>query len=399
MSWNDGRIAIIQEALREHGLDAIVCALPANVLMLSGYWPVVGTAIAVATSDGKTSVLAPQDEVELARRGYAQHVATFHAGSLERISTAAQAAEQPLAAMLGSLDLLTARIGFESGEWLEPSPYASLHLYCDAIPSVLKRIAPRANPTNADAMLRELRAVASPDEINRIRASCSIAAQAYQQGAAALRGGATESQAAAHFRTHLYVTAPPVIDCGRADGFVFCMSGPNAATAHGAYARSRGRALAPGDLVLVHCNSYVDGYWTDITRTFCIGSPNPQQHRMYSAIFAARDAALAMIRPGARAADIDRAARDVLSQHGFGDAFKHSTGHGVGFAAIDHNAMPRLHPKSPDVLREGMVFNVEPGIYLEDQGMRHCEMVAVTHDGCERLTPFQADIASLSLLG
>src|SRR4051794_7003998 len=113
MSSNDVRIRMIQDALREHRLDAIVCALPANVLMLSGYWPVVGTAIAVATSDGKISVLAPQDEEELARRGYAQQVATFQAGSLERITTAAQAAEQPLTTMLGSLDLLTARIGLE----------------------------------------------------------------------------------------------------------------------------------------------------------------------------------------------------------------------------------------------------------------------------------------------
>ena len=91
------------------------------------------------------------------------------------------------------------------------------------------------------------------------------------------------------------------------------------------------------------------------------------------------------------AADVDAAARDVLKMRGFGPQFKHSTGHGVGFSAIDANAKPRLHPKSEDTLEAGMVFNVEPAIYFEGYGgMRHCDMVAVTDSGAEVLTPFQS---------
>jgi Xaa-Pro dipeptidase len=79
----------------------------------------------------------------------------------------------------------------------------------------------------------------------------------------------------------------------------------------------------------------------------------------------------------------------VLKSHGFGDAFKHATGHGVGFAAADANALPRIHPKSPDILKTGMTFNIEPAIYIEEiGGMRHCDVVACTDSGAELLTDF-----------
>jgi Xaa-Pro aminopeptidase len=119
---------------------------------------------------------------------------------------------------------------------------------------------------------------------------------------------------------------------------------------------------------------------------------------MYEAVFAAREAALAAIRPGVRAAAVDRAARSELESYGFASEFKHPTGHGVGFAAIDHNALPRLHPRSEDRLEAGMVFNVEPAVYLDGiGGLRHCDMVLVTHTGIELLTPFQTSAEKLSL--
>jgi Xaa-Pro dipeptidase len=99
-----------------------------------------------------------------------------------------------------------------------------------------------------------------------------------------------------------------------------------------------------------------------------------------------------------RAADVDRAARDVLEDRGLGARFKHPAGHGVGFHAIDHNARPRLHPESDDVLEPGLTFNLEPAVYLDGEcGLRHCDMVAVTADGHEVLTPFQTTIDQLIL--
>ena len=79
-----------------------------------------------------------------------------------------------------------------------------------------------------------------------------------------------------------------------------------------------------------------------------------------------------------------------MDRRGYGAAFRHATGHGVGFAAIDHNALPRIHPVSEELLEPGMVFNIEPAAYIPDVGgMRQCNMVVVTGQGAELLTPFQ----------
>ena len=134
-----------------------------------------------------------------------------------------------------------------------------------------------------------------------------------------------------------------------------------------------------------------------MTRTFCLGDPARRRGELYSAVLKARAAALEVIRPGARAADVDRAARRVLEGYGLGQHFKHPAGHGAGFQAIDHHAQPRLHPKSDDVLESGMVINLEPAVYFDGEcGLRHCDMVVITADGHEVLTPFQATIESTS---
>ena len=89
------------------------------------------------------------------------------------------------------------------------------------------------------------------------------------------------------------------------------------------------------------------------------------------------------------ASEVDRAARETLKAYGFEKEFKHPTGHGVGFSAISHNARPRIHPQSKEVLEPGMVFNIEPAVYIEGYGgIRHCDMVAITDTGVEVLTPF-----------
>ncbi len=148
----------------------------------------------------------------------------------------------------------------------------------------------------------------------------------------------------------------------------------------------------------MHCNSYADGFWVDVTRTYSLGVPGRRRGAMFEAVFAAREAALAAARPGVRASEVDRAARDVLDAAGFGANFPHATGHGVGFAAIDPRALPRLRPKSEDVLETGMVFNIEPAIYFDgDCGLRHCDVVALAEDGTEVLTPFHDTIDLLLL--
>ncbi len=398
MARDPARIASLQDALRTAGLDALVCSLPANVLLASGYWPVVGTSLAVVARDGPVVVLAPEDEGELAQAGGADEVRTFRAGSLDKVESTAEAVAGPLAKLARDLGLAGKRLGYEGQGGYEASSYAAMYLYGAGLPGLLQECFARPVLTPADDLLARLRSRKTRLEVERVRTVCSIAGKAFLQGAAQLREGLTEAEAAALFRVPLGA-AGTAEGVERAGGFAYCMSGPNSAKAHGAYARSRGRRLRAGDLVLVHCNSYADGYWTDITRTYRLGRGDDRQACLYDAVFAARGAALGALRVGARAADVDRAAREVLEGQGLGREFKHSTGHGVGFAAINHNALPRLHPKSDDVLEAGMVFNVEPAVYLDGYGgLRHCDVVALTMNGPEVLTPFQANATELAIL-
>ena len=387
---NPERVERIRRVLQHYQWDLLICALPKNVLLLSGYWPVVGTGIAIASFDGRVGLLVPEDERDLANGGWADEVRTFQPGSLEKIVTAAEAIQSPLHEMIQSFSKTSASVGFEVGAISEPVSYSAMHLYGGAMRSLLGEALPQATLIPADEALADLRAVKTEVEISRLRTACEIAGKAFVHGSKHLNAGISEVEAATSFREPLSTSLVRFPALRRADGFAWCMSGANSALAAGAYARSRTKRIERGDLVLVHMNSYADGYWTDVTRTYSIGKPDDRRQPMYEAIFEARQAALDAIRPGAKAADIDTAARNVLDARGFGPQFKHSTGHGVGFDAIDANALPRLHPRSGDTLEAGMVFNVEPAIYFEGYGgIRHCDMVAVTPAGVEVLTPFQ----------
>ncbi len=389
---SDGRerIARIQDALKSVDLDAIICTLPSNVLMISGYWPVIGSGMAIATREGEVAVLAPDDELQFAEHGWATRIDTFNPGGLDTITTPALAASDPLRKLVHDLKIHCARIGYEYGEASEPASYAGMHVYEQAIVDMLRHAAPSAALAPANQIIDRLSMIKTPAEVDRIRLSCQIASEAYTHGATQLSDCRFEAELAAVFRAGFSIFGMSRSNVVRADGLTWCMSGPNSAKACAAFAHTGNRQIERGDLVLVHSNSYADGYWTDITRTFTIGAPTEQQSKLFEVIAQARNAAFTAIRSGARAADVDTAARELIRQHGFGDNFPHSLGHGIGLAAISANARPRIHPMSDEVLETGMTFNIEPAIYIHGYGgARHCDMVAVTEHGMELLTDFQ----------
>ena len=197
------------------------------------------------------------------------------------------------------------RVGYEGGPASEPARM----LVCDSMApfsrSFLSRVLSPCRLETAEGILKRLRAAKTPREVARIRTACRIAARAFRAGAQQIRAGMLETEAAVHFRAPLSTAGTGFEGVERADGFAWCMSGPNAALAQGAYARSRARPIGRDEMVLVHCNSYADGYWVDVTRTYSLGEPDDRRSAMYEAVFAARAAALAAIRPGARAADVD----------------------------------------------------------------------------------------------
>jgi Xaa-Pro aminopeptidase len=368
------------------------------VLLLSGYWPVLGTSIAVATHEGGVGLVVPADEQDLAAVGWADAVERFTAGSLDALDPLASTVAPALTRVLRRLGVADARLGYEHGPMLEPSSYAGTNRYLTALRTILGDCAPSAHLVDADETLLDLRAVLTRLELAGVRTACRVAEDGFRAGAASIVPGASERDVAASFRATLAAYADASGEgSARTGGFVFCMSGPNAATADRAYARTRGRRIRAGDLVMVHCNSFVSGLWTDITRTYHPGPTEDGARDLFEAVLAARRVALEAVGPGVRASEVDRAARDVLASRGWGSAFRHGAGHGVGFAAIDHNARPRLHPRSPDVLEPGMVFNLEPAIYLDGRcGLRHCDLVAVHEEGAELLTPFHSRLAELA---
>jgi Xaa-Pro aminopeptidase len=385
------------DALGASGLDALICTLPEDILLLSGYWPVVGTAIAVASRRG-VAVLAPEDERDLAEGGWADEVRTYSPGSLARLADPAAAVGEPLAALLRERDLENGRLGLEDGPIYEESSYAAMYLYGGAVRDVIGAAAPGAELVSGMSAIARLRSVMTPFEVNRVRLACRIAGSAFTDARRALRPGVREPEGAVAVQSRLFTEGMAHPGVSRAGGFAWCMSGPNSALAGIAYARTRNRALQQGDLVLLHCNSYVDGYWTDITRTYVLGNPDHRQQAMYEAIFAARAAALDALRPGVTGAEVDAAAREVLTERGFGQEFTHGLGHNVGFSAISGEFPPRLHPASTDRLQAGMTFNIEPSIYIEGYGgLRHCDVVTLRDEGPDVLTDFGSDPADLIL--
>jgi len=158
-------------------------------------------------------------------------------------------------------------------------------------------------------------------------------------------------------------------------------AGPNGAKPHHGHGD---RAIRAGEPVVIDFGTRVDGYPSDQTRTLVFdGDPPAEYERVHEAVRAAQAAAVEAVEPGVAAAAIDRVAREIIEDAGYGDAFVHRTGHGVG---LDVHEEPYLVAGNDRELEPGMVFSVEPGIYLEGRfGCRIEDLVVVTEDGCERL--------------
>lgn len=166
------------------------------------------------------------------------------------------------------------------------------------------------------------------------------------------------------------------------------LSGPNSGSPHG---RSGERQVVAGDILLFDFVTTVNGYYADITRTFMVGrEPDEQLRKVYGAVKAANEAGRASIRPGVACQDVDLAARQVLVDAGFGDYFIHRTGHGLG---LDVHEEPGIVGGNRMLLEEGMVFTIEPGVYIEGWGgVRIEDDVTVTKDGCECLTSYEREL-------
>ena len=388
MASDPERHTRVLQALHRSGAGSFVCVSPSNILLLTGYWPVLGNSLALVTSSGEALVIVPQDETEIARATSSARIVPYSPASMSRQTNTVDELAATFSKAIHPLGLEDAPLAYESRYSMQPATYVATASFAADLPNLLRTVAPSAHLQSGDDTLHALAARKTPTELESMRTGCRIAASAFERAPDYIRPGATEPEIAAAFQL-AFDTSPLAASVQRSYGTFFCMSGPNSATASAAYARTRQRRIEAGDLVMIHANTCADGYWTDITRTYVAGEPSPRQAAMRAAITEARTAALSAVRPGTTGDVIDRAARDTMSRHGFGEAFRHGTGHGVGFAAIWGSALPRIHPAYSDPIEEGCTFNIEPAAYFDGYGgMRHCDVVAVTSTSAEVMTDF-----------
>jgi len=284
-------------------------------------------------------------------------------------------------------DSALAEIGVPIRDWVDgDDPYA---LITDALGSGIGRVGvsdamptlhsvPLADRLDirlelATAVLRELRMIKDASEIEALRRAGAAIDAVHRQVPGWLRAGRTEREVAADIESAMLVAGHT-----RAE-FIIVGSGPNGADPHHEVSD---RVIERGDIVVVDIGGPVaPGYNSDCTRTYVVGEPDTKAAREIEILRQAQQAAVDAARPGVTAESVDAAARDVLAAAGLAEAFVHRTGHGIGLSVHEE---PYIVAGNDLVLREGMAFSIEPGIYFPGAwGARIEDIVIVTADGCE----------------
>jgi Xaa-Pro aminopeptidase len=336
----------LRDALSEAGVDALWVSGPANVRALTGF---------TSPEDGR--VLVTPDGATL----YTD--ARYTVQAREESSVPQHIARPPETFRHAAESLKGQRVGFEA----ESLTVAGLE--------DLKEHWPDTELVPLRGVVQRLRLHKTPEEIGAIRAAQDLADRVFSEVRPMIVAGARELDIALEIETRLRKAG-----AGAAFG-VIVASGPRGAMPHGLASE---RVIEDGELVTVDMGARLNGYNSDMTRTVAVGQPSEEMRRVYNAVLEAEEAAVRAVRPGVRAADLDKIARDILTGHGLGEAFAHSLGHGVG---LEVHEGPGLRGTSEDVLAPGMVITIEPGAYLpEVGGVRIEDLLLVTEDGHEVLS-------------
>ena len=354
-----GRAARLRPHFADAGIDALLVTSLPNVRYLTGFTGssamvlVTGDAL-VFTSDGRYRT---QAEEQLAAAGVAARI---------EIGATVAAQRDALAAALAP----GARLGLEAQivTWAQQRDLAGVLTGHELVPT--------------DGLVERLRLVKEPGEVARIRAACAIADDALAALLPTLADGPTERDFALDLEVEMRRRG--------ASGNSFdpiIASGPNGAKPH---ARPSARRVERGELVVIDFGCIVDGYCSDMTRTVSVGDPGPEARHVWDVVRESQWAGREAVRAGADCAAVDRACRDVIVAAGWGDAFVHGTGHGVG---LEIHEAPRVASSARGTLEPGSVVTVEPGVYLPGVGgVRIEDTVVVTPDGADPLTEFPKDL-------
>ena len=359
------RVSRARKAAADAGIDALLVTPGPDLRWLTGYdaLPLERLTCLVLPASGAPFMVAPGLEVPAVLASPVRDLDVEVVGWGET--------EDPyavIAARLGSPD----RVALANRMWAE---------------QVLRMRAalPGAEQTLASGVIGDLRMRKSTDEVDALRRAGQAIDRVHARMAEFLHPGLSEREAGRDI-------ARAILDEGHATvDFVIVGSGPTGASPHHEVGD---RVLEAGDPVVVDIGGTTpEGYCSDCTRMYTLWSPPAEFTDYFAVLHEAQLAACAHARPGVTAASVDAAARDLIAAAGYGDAFVHRTGHGIG---VETHEEPYIVEGNETALEPGMAFSIEPGIYLSGRhGARIEDIVVATEDGIERLNVTDRQYADL----
>lgn len=353
-----GRIGRLRAAMAAAGTEALLVSALANVRYCTGFTGSAGLLVveaerATLLTDGRYRTQVVE---QLAVAGLADAV--------EPVVSGAQGQRDALRSLVGGPGR---RLGVEA----EHLSWASVRRWSDLLDG--------AELVPTEGVVEGLRQVKDAGELAAMAVAAAVADAALAEVLPLLAPGRTEVAVARELDAAMRRLGAE----DRAFETIVA-SGPNAAKPH---ARPTDRALRVGDPVVVDFGATRDGYRSDMTRTFVVGGePDEALRTVYRLVQEAQSAGVGSVRPGVTTGDVDAACRDRIAAAGYGDAFEHGTGHGVG---LDIHEAPSVSAGAAAILEPGVVVTVEPGVYLPGTGgVRIEDTVVVTETGCRPLTRF-----------
>lgn len=246
----------------------------------------------------------------------------------------------------------------------------------------LSRLFPKASFVSAEEKLRMLRMIKDAKELKIIEEACALADYAVEFGANEIKEGKTELEILNALEYALKQKGVTEMSFS-----TMVLTGVNAASPHGNPGETK---IQKGDLVLFDLGVVVDRYCSDITRTVAYGDINDKQKEIYDTVLKAQLAAIEASKPGVSAAEVDLTARRIIADAGYGDYFPHRLGHGLGISVHEY---PSLTETNDLIIEEGMVYTIEPGIYVPNvAGVRIEDDLFITADGAKILTKFPKEL-------
>ena len=272
------------------------------------------------------------------------------------------------------LDLKLRKIGFESAFL----PFSAHQFLIERLPSEARLI-----PLEEE--MKNIRALKDKQELGLLSTCVEIASKAYLEILESLREGVVEREAALEMEWSMKRKGAEALAFD-----IIIASGKRSALPHG---KASSKTVEKGDFVLIDFGSESNGYHSDQTRTVVCGTPSPEQQKIYQIVKEAHDKAIERVRLGIPIGEVDAAARDHIRNQGYGEYFGHGLGHGIGLAVHED---PVVNSENKGLVQEGMVFTIEPGIYIPDWGgVRIEDMVLVTSHGAELLTYLPTELKEI----